>query len=226
MRLKKLGAALVVVAALGAVLASSALAAAVTEDVKWYTGAAPGTELSGTAAVTSEQVGEATMATTVSGQAIELHSTNVKCSGCIIENSGGTAIASGKVEFTGVTVAKPSGCGVASTITTKALKVKADYMIGSTAYTLVEPAAGSETGFATVELTGASCPIKTAIIPKGIVFCQWSNSTGTQATEHTASGSAAINSTAGGSLHVGTETLTVTGTMKGKLSSGVAYGAH
>jgi opacity protein-like surface antigen len=65
MRLKKLGAALVVVAALGAVLASSALAAAVTQDVKWYTGASPGTVLSGSETMSASLVGTATFTTEV-----------------------------------------------------------------------------------------------------------------------------------------------------------------
>ena len=45
MKLKKMGLALVAVLALGAVMASSAFAAATTTDVKWYTGAEPGTPL-------------------------------------------------------------------------------------------------------------------------------------------------------------------------------------
>ena len=229
MRLKKLGAALVVVAALGAVLASSAFAAATTTDVKWYTGAAPGTELSGSATAASEQVGASSFKTTVAGEAIELSSTNIECVECKIENSGGTAVGSGKLKFTGVTVSKPAGCSVASTITTKALKVKADYMISSVDYILFEPEAGAETGFATVELTGASCPIKTAIIPKGTVFVEAANATGTQAVEQEVASSEAINSTAGGSLHVGTETASLTGHAKFKLTganAGVAFGTH
>lgn len=225
MRLKKLGVAMVVVTALFAVLASSAFAAAVTQDVVWYTGPQGSeTELSGSATATSEQVGESTFATTVAGEAIELHSTNIECIECSIENSGGTAVGSGKLKLTGVTVSKPVSCSTSSTITTKALSVKADYMIENTDYILFEPTAGSETGFATIELTGASCPIKTAIIPKGTLFVAAANATETQATSQEVSSSAAINSTAGGSLHVGTESASLTGKARFKLSSGAAFG--
>ena len=50
-RFRKLGGALVLVTAFGAALASSALAAATTTDVQWYTGASPGTLLSGSEAI-------------------------------------------------------------------------------------------------------------------------------------------------------------------------------
>jgi hypothetical protein len=228
MRLKKLGAALVVVAALGAVLASGALAAATTSDATWRTGAS-GTVLSGSAGIASEQVGESTFATTVSGQAVELHSTNIECEGCTIENSGGTAVGAGKLVFTGVTVAKPAGCSVASTITTKALKVKADYMIETQNYILFEPSAGTETGFATIELTGLSCPIGAAIVPKGTLFTQSTWRTGFYTDEQEVESSSLDNGIAGGSLHVGTEAATLTGRVAFMLT-GIyrkeAFGTH
>ena len=226
MRLKKLGAALVVVAALGAVLASSAFAAATTTDVKWYTGASPGTELSGSAEAKTSQVGSSTFETTVSGVAIKLHSTNTECVECKIENSGGTAVGSGKAKFTGVTVQEPATCSVASSITTTKLTWKADYMIGTVNYILFEPAAGSTTAMATIELTGASCPIKTAIVPKGTVFVKMQNTTGTQAAEQKVNLSAAINTTAGGTLHVGEEPASMSAVTANRLASGSQFGTH
>ena len=229
MRLKKLGAALVVVAALGAVLASSAFAAATTTDVQWYTGSGSGTLLSGSKTATSEQVGSATFATTVSGEAVVLHSTGINCEGCTIENSGSTAVGSGKLKFTGVTVEKPTGCSVASTIETNALSVQADWMIGTDNYIKFVPTAGEEKGFATVTLTGASCPIATSIIPKGSVFVQSANATGVQAVSQTVSSSKAINETAGGSLHVGTEAAWLEGSAAFSLTgegAGLAFGTH
>lgn len=197
-----------------------------TTDVKWYTGAAPGTELTTAAAVKSAQIGTATFVTTVAGQTVELGSTGMNCSGCVIENSGGTAVGSGKLEFTGVTVLKPANCSVTSTITSNALKIKADYMISSADYILFEPSAGVETGFATVELTGASCVIKSAIVPKGTLFVKAQNATGIQAAEQRVNSSAAINSEAGGTLRVGSEAASLTGEAKFELSGGGAFGTH
>jgi len=229
MRLKKLGAALVVVAALGAVLASSAFAAAVTTDVKWYTGASPGTELTKKAPVTSVITEEGTFTTTVSGQAVELHSTGIECIECNIANEEGHAMGHGKLKFTGVTVAKPPNCTTTASITTKELVITPDYMIGTVDYVLFEPAAGPETGFASFELSGVGCPLSTTIIPKGTVFVKAANTTGTQAVEQEVSSSAAINAEAGGTLHVGTEAAALKGAAKFHLTGefeGVAFGTH
>lgn len=229
MRLKKLSAALVVAAALSAVIASSASAAATTTDVKWYTGAAPGTELTTSETFSTVIIEAWTFDTTVSSFAVSTSFVGIEVLETTLDNIGGTAIAHFRWRFTGVTVSGPAGCSAPSTITSKPLTMKADYMIGSTNYVLIEPEAGAETGFFTLELTGASCPIKTAIIPKGTVFMQSANATGTQAVEQQLNSSAAINSTAGGSLHVGTETASLTGAAKMKLSgahAGQAFGTH
>jgi hypothetical protein len=109
------------VAALGAVLASSAFAAATTTDVKWYTGPAPGTELVGSVAATVSQVGTGTFTTKVSGTEIVLHNTGVEWVGCKIENAGGAAVGSVQLKFGGVKVLKPGNCTTTSSITTKAL---------------------------------------------------------------------------------------------------------
>jgi hypothetical protein len=227
MRLKKLGAALFVVAALAALLASSAFAAATTTDVKWYAGAAPGTELSGSETVSATPVGTGTFTTTVGGTAYELTSTGVECVSCKIENSGGTAVGSGQLKFTGVTVAKPAGCSVAATITTKALSIQADWMIGAVDYVKFTPTAGETTALATIEITG--CALATTIVPKGTVFFQSVNSTGILAPTQQIKTSATINSTAGGSLHVGTESATLTDEARFKLSgtkAGQGFGTN
>ncbi len=227
MRLKRLATASLLFAALGAILASSAFAAATTTDVKWYIGSGSGKELSGTATAKAEQLSpESTFTTTVSGTAVELHSTKVECEACTIENSGGTAVGTGKLKFTGVTVAKPSGCSVASTLTTKSLKVKADYMISTTNYILFEPSAGAETALFTAELTGEKCALKTAITPKGTVFLQAANATGTQAVAQEVCTTGPINTEAGGSLHVGTEAATLGLGVKFTLSTGEQFGTH
>jgi hypothetical protein len=229
MRLKKLGTALVVVAALGAVLASSAFAAATTTDVQWYTGASPGTVLSGSETIAATQVGTSTFTAHVSGTAYELKATGINCVNCKIENSGGTAIGSGELEFTGVTVVQPVGCTTPSTFKTKPLSVTADWMIGTVNYVKFVPTAGPTTAFATINITG---PCATTLVPKGTVFVQSANATGTQAVEQQVSSSEAINTAAGGvagTLHVGTEFAALTGTVKFKMSgakAGVAFGTH
>ncbi len=223
MKLKKLGAALVVVAAVGAVLASGALAAATTTDVKWYTGAGAGTELTGSETVAVEQVGTLTQ---VSSGSIVLHATGTNCVGCKIENSGGTAVGSGQLEFTGVTVEKPAGCTTTSTITTKPLSWKADWMIGVTNYWKFVPTAGEETAFVTFQLGGACSQVVTH---KGSLFVQTANATGTQAASQQVISSATINSTAGGTTRVGTEAGSLTATFNFKLSgakAGTAFGTH
>jgi hypothetical protein len=202
MRLKKLGAALVVVAALGAVLASSAFATASTEDVKWFTGS--GTELTGSETMSAEAVGTGTFTTeSEGGTKYVLQSKKVSCVECKIENSGGSAIGSGKLKFEEVSVVEPAGCSVASSITTTALSVTADWMEGTTNYIKFVPTKGETTAFATVSITG--CALETTLVPKGSVFVQSQNATGVQAVGQEIHSSEAINATAGGSLKVGSK---------------------
>ena len=225
MKLKKLGAALVVVAALSAVLASSALAAAVTEDVKWYTGTSPGTELTGSETVAASQVGTATLAT----GPVVLHTTGVECVGCKIENSGGTAVGSGQLKFTGITVEKPAGCTVVSSITTKALSWQADWMSGATNYWRFVPTAGSL--FFSFEVSGAECTQKGIVFSHlGTLLVQTANGTKTQAVEQNVNSSPTINKEGGGTTHTSTEEVaSLTATIAFKLSgakAGMAFGTH
>jgi hypothetical protein len=226
MGLKKLGAALFVVAAISAVLASSALAAATTTDVKWYTGASPGTELTPSATIVIVAVGTGTFETTVVGTGISFSYTTIELIAGTIENTGGVAVGSGQLKFGGVSVTKPAKCTTTSTITTKPLSFTADWMIGSTNYWKFVPTAGEESGFFSFELTGSECALKTTIVPKGSFFVQTVNATGTQATSQRVNSSGTINSTAGGNLHVGTEAATLEATADFSLSSGAAFGTH
>jgi hypothetical protein len=224
MRLKKLGAALVVVAALGAVLASSAFAAATQEAAQWYTGSGSGTLLSGSETATAEAIGTGTFETEVGKVKYVLQSTEIECAGCSVENSGGHAIGSGALKFKNVTVKEPAGCSVASEIETAALSVSADWMIGSTDYVKFTPAAGESTEFATVKITG--CALATTLVPKGSVFVQAANATGVQATPQKITSSGAINATAGGNLHVGTKNATLAAEANFALGSGAPFGTH
>jgi hypothetical protein len=239
MRLKKLGAALVVVAALGAVLASSAFAEGAMQVPKqWYVGT-PGKLLSGSKTVNVKSAG-GTFTTEVGKTKYKLHSTGVSCVGCIIENSGGHAIGSGKLKFEGVTVEEPAGCSVASTIETASLSVTADWMESvlvenpetheletvttSTNYVKFVPTAGEATEFATVKITG--CALATTLVPKGSVFARTVNATGVLAAEQPVESSEAINATAGGNLHVGTKNASLTANATFTLASGEAFGTE
>lgn len=218
MRLKKLGAALVVVAALGVIVASSASAAATTTATKWLTGAAP-TELTGSETMSSAIVGtEMKLATTVLGSPVVLRSTGINCKNCKIENSGGSAVGSGELEFTGVSVTEPAKCTVPSTITTKPLSITADWMIGETAYIKFVPTAVEGT-FATVEFTGASCALAEVELPfKGSVFVEAASKTAASALVQEVHSSSSINSTAGGSLKAGSSAASLEGSARFRLT--------
>ncbi|MBS1893719.1 MAG: hypothetical protein JST59_20660 [Actinobacteria bacterium] len=220
MRLKKLGAALFVVAALSAVLAGSAFATATTTAAKWYTGATEGgvTELSGSQAMTAEQVGSGTFKTTLSGTTLEVSATGVECVGCTISNATTGGGGEGKLKFTGVSVVTPSTCSTTSTIESKALKVEADYMEGESAMVKFVPAAGETNGFATFTLSGASCAIAGNVTPKGTIFGKAENKTGVMRTSQNVSFSESINAAAGGTFKVGEEKAVLTAT--GKFEAG------
>jgi hypothetical protein len=219
MRLKKLGAALVVVAALAAVLASSSFAAATTTANPWVVG---GSTLTGSETATSTAVGTATFTTEVGSTKYVLNATGIECVGCKVENVGGSAAGSGKLKFTGVTVKEPAGCSVASSIETASLSITADWMSGTTTYVKFVPTAGETKEFATVEITG--CALATNLVPKGSVFVQAKNATGTYEAEQEVTSSEAINNAAGGSLKVGTKAAVLAGSAKFKLGSGKAFG--
>ncbi len=224
MKLKKLGAALVVVAALGAILASSAFATATTTDVQWYTGASPGTLLSGSETVSTELIGAATLAT---GPSSVLHVTGIECLGCKIENSGGVAIGTGKLKLTGITVEKPAHCTAPASITTNGLSFSADWMIGTTNYWRFLPTSGER--FLTFELSGAECELVEPLSHNGSLFVQTVNSTGTQSVAQEVKSSSTINSTAGGTTNSGGGAASLTATIKFLLSgtkAGSAFGTH
>jgi hypothetical protein len=220
MRLKKLGAALAVVAALAAVFASSSFAAAATTAEPWVVG---GSTLTGSETVTSaiDAGTTATFSTEVAGTKYKLESTGIECVGCKIENVGGSAVGSGKLKFTGVTVKEPASCSVASSIETTALSITADWMSGTTTYVKFVPTAGETKEFATAEITG--CSLATNLVPKGSIFVQAKNTTGTPAVEQEVTSSEAINNAAGGSLKVGTKAAVLAGSAKFKLSGGKTF---
>lgn len=227
-RLKKLGAALVVVAALGAVLASSALAAAVTQDVEWFTGAGPGVRLAAPEGVSAALTGTATFDTTVGGTRYTFQASGVGCVGCEIGNVGGVAVGIGKLQFEQLSVVQPAGCNVA--YFPKELSIEADWMKGvgeEPNYWKFTPTAGEGTAFAKIEFAG--CPQEVIFFPKGTVFFRTANATEVQVVAQEVSSSEAINAAAGGSLHVGPESAVLTAAVQFKMSGkrkGEAFGTH
>jgi hypothetical protein len=158
MSLKKLGAAMLAVLALSAVVASSASAKVETVPAQWYTGttAAGVTTLPvGTSQPVTATVGnhleigtKGRLKGTIGEKAIEITSTGIECVECKIENKAAVttgkpnvvAYGTGKIRFTGVSVDSPKSCKVTSEekdksgnpiegqILTKSLVIHGDFM--------------------------------------------------------------------------------------------------
>jgi hypothetical protein len=240
MSLKKLGAMVVAVLAIGAIIASSASAAATTEAAEWYTGTGSGTTLPvGTDQAITASIGtKFQLNSSVGGTPVELTATGLECVGCKITNavvtSGTTPVAmgKGKIKFTGVTADAPTGCtvrnesstGTVGVIETKPLVVHADFMIGSVAYQQFFPETG--TNFATIFLGGGNCSgIEGPYNVKGTVFSKAVNATGTQATTQENLFSQAIQTEAGAELKLGSVKAELSGS--GIFSiGGTAFGIH
>lgn len=204
MNLKKLGMALAAVLALGAVLASSALGAATTSDVQFYTGTSPGTLLSGSESIAV--TGSSELETTVAGTALKLKSTETECVGCTIKNEGGTGLATGRLVFKNVTVTSPATCAVeGGKIETKPLEAKPDYMIAGTEQSYITFDAEEGEVFATVKLVKGSgaCAISGSYNVTGSTFLKTVNGTGIFAVSQGVRGSVAIDTEAGSALKFG-----------------------
>lgn len=209
------------VAALGAVLASSAFATATTTAANWYTGTTAGgvTVLSGSQTLTATLSGTATFATEISGQEVEVRATGVECVSCQISNSPTGGTGSGKLKFTGLTAVKPV-CPVPASVTTNALTFSADYMEGTTAMMHIAPTAGLTSEFVGFTI---SCVPPLEFRAKGDVFGKDANATGVMATTQSLGFSLPINETAGGILRNGTSLASLTGTLVFK-AGGLFFG--
>lgn len=222
MSLKRLGAALLASLALAAVFASSAFATATTSNSHWRVA---GTKLSSgeTREIKCSKAGteNLVLAGTVAGAATEITATTLECpSGDVIKQEGEHGIATGTLKFSGLTVVKPAGCTTSASITTKALTAKI-YMEGSTVYTRFEPTAGETSTFASIPLEG--CAAEGTYPVKGTVFGKSSNATGVEAANQPLTFSAAINTTAGGSLLLGGNAASITGAANNELVSGSKF---
>jgi len=221
MSVKRLGIALVASLALAAVFAGSAFATATTTKSFWREA---GTKLSSgtTKAAKCSAAENFILRGTIAGAEAEIKATTLECpSGDVIKQEGEQAIATGTLKLSGLTVVKPAGCKTNASITTKALTAKT-FMEGTTVYTKIQPT--TETTFANVPLT--ECAAEGTYPVKGSVFGKASSSTGTEAQLVPSTFSGAINSTAGGSLTLGTSPATISGVANNELVSGAKYGAN
>lgn len=157
MNLKKLVAALLVVAAFSAVPVSSAHAVAVTESADWYTGASPGTKVTGSLAVSAELSGVATFLASASDQEIVIHATDQLHD----QQQSSPRWRLRPMIFNGITVQKPA-CNTASTVTSKPLTMAADWMSGATDYVKLAPTTGET--FVSFVLSGTATATLTSTI--------------------------------------------------------------
>ncbi|MGH2938700.1 MAG: hypothetical protein ACRDPE_11345 [Solirubrobacterales bacterium] len=226
MGIKKIGLTLVVVTALAAVMASSALGAATTGKSQWYVG---GVALANNASkeVTCKSTGNLTLEGTVLGLKTKLTATGVECVESKIEQvevenakkeKEKMAIDSGKLRFTGVTVDEPEGCSVTGgTVTTEKLNTFVQ-MDGAKVYDKFQPALGET--FVKIPITG--CAIAGNIPVTGTDFGlathlnakeeTVNNLTGEEFAQQMLTFSGKINEEAGGALKLGGNTATLTGT--------------
>jgi hypothetical protein len=171
-------------------------------------------------ALTTTANGTQTLETTVAGTPLKLTATGVGCTSCVIKNVGTAAKAEGTLVFSGVAVSEPAGCSTTSTITSKALTAVVGMNSAKTLATLkFTPTAGSTTAFATVELTGASCPIAGLYKVTGTAFAQAVNATGVFGATQEIKLSKAIQESAGAasSLKFGENSAILTGALKGSI---------
>lgn len=178
MSLRKLGAVLLAVLAIGVVTASSAFAAPSTIKGYWLVkGATPSPSASVKCSKASEKI---SLKGTIAGVSTSITATGVECpTGSKIENAtveqAEMAIGSGTLKLTGVTLMEPAGCGIAETITTESLATKLE-MDGESIYDRIAPATG--TRLASFKITG--CAIAGTYPLTGFVRGLLANKTGVE----------------------------------------------
>ena len=221
MNLKKFGMALFAILVLGAVMASSALAVAEKEKAQWYLNGSetPITEKKEETATAGLAEGtKGVLETEVGETPLTLESAGLECLECKIYNEGGEALGKGKLKFTGVTVATPSGCEVSGgAVTTNTLGVNATYMgtVGGVIWnTVTFTGSGTSKQFAIVTLVakaGKTCAISGPYIVKGTVLVKTVSSTNTFLKRQFVQSSKTINKEGGGTLEFGSKTASLTG---------------
>ncbi len=209
MNARRLGAALIGLLVMSAITAGNASASATTEPAQWYVNSSL---LTGSQAATASLEGVGVLETEVGETPLTLEWTGLECVSCTIFNEGSGAKGSGKLKFTGVTVATPSGCEVVGgTILTTSLAIDATYMNGSTWAQLWAPASGTQLTTVTLQKKPTkTCPIAGPYIVRASMFSAAANATGVNSTLQLFQFSPTINSTLGGFVTFGSKPATVT----------------
>lgn len=157
-RVGKTVGALAAILALSAVLSSNASAFEVTPTA-WYTGAYPGTKLVGTEAATLAGNGEFRLYGAISGAPIVIRGRKTECVGCVIENSGSSAVIKGRLKVTELSMEGIGDCSIQNTfIETKPLV--GTVASGPPSWTLAfrwMPQSGET--WAAIEVGGVLCPV-------------------------------------------------------------------
>ncbi|MBS1893795.1 MAG: hypothetical protein JST59_21050 [Actinobacteria bacterium] len=250
MSLKKLGITLGIVMALGAVMASSASAAAVTVNARWYVngvGLNKGESRPVTCKATKTGTGETGLSftSTVLKTKFVLSAASIEClphatgeTNAKIEQTepeAGKFVAEdfGKIRFKGVKVVEPAGCVVPEETTTEPLKTeiyeeKNEKGESVAVFDKFEP-----TGEVFINLSITKCALENPKIPvKGGIFglAEKENGenavTGEEFTPQRLRFDEAVQTTAGGSLTLGTEPAFLMGTVDNELVSGLKFGVR
>jgi len=171
---------------------------------------------------------KAALTSKVQNQSFKLTATGLKCgvlSLCqikqVIEGEAAHAKIEGKLTFTGVSIDEPTGCSVATEITTTELVAEVITVTG-TAYVKFSPKSG--TTLANITITG--CAVAETYPVKGSV-CAETWSLGTETALQRAAFSEFINnrSCGPGSLKVGAEPAVITGEATYRLPGELSWGA-
>jgi hypothetical protein len=216
---------LIVLVALGAGLASSALASPLTKQSHWEIGT---TSLSTAQPIKCAKRGTENLKLkgTILGAETELTATGVECRESTISNttvSGETmAVDAGRLRFTGVKVVQPPSCKTSETLETEPLSTRldADSSASGVVYDKFEPtvAAGQ---FFSVKIEG--CAIGGTYPLKGYFYGRAANPTGTLAANQPLIFDATTNGF--GALTFGGKPVTITGELNNELASGEAFRA-
>ena len=229
MRVKKLGIAFIVIAAVSATLAGSAFAGtAVTEAATWVkteSGSAKVIAEEGVKCRQTEKAEPFVLKSKVLGSPVELTATGISCSGMKVKTTGSgessMAIAEGQLTFEGISVMHPESCKTPATNTTNT--VVADLQMNSAVPTksFLKLSAKSGETIATVKLEG--CGAAGSYPLKGTLVADATEKTG----EHQVLQEFAGNETthAMSSLKLGSEAATLTGVFGLELTSGLTWGA-
>jgi hypothetical protein len=240
MKLKQLGLAFFAILMLGSIAANSAMAEeAVTKPSFWYTAGVKATN--GQTKVVTCAAGEHEGSKTLrlngtigegAGTPVELTATSVSCikhnaestePGATIVQAGSSAQAIGRIQFGGVAVAKPTGCTVASTLTTNPLKSEVYMESGSTTkvFQRFEP-----TGTEFLKVTISGCSVAGTYAVKGFTYGEALNPTNKEATTQSLTFSEAIEKTAKGTLKFAGNPAYLTGRVDNTLEKSTAFKAN